>query len=282
MQGKIVLITGATSGIGKATARKLAAMGARLILVARNEEKLKSTITEISSATGNKELDYIPCDLSSMFEIRQMAKQFLQKFPHLDLLINNAGVIVPEYRRTVDGYEYTFALNHLGYFLTTGLLLEALLKHAPARIVSVSSVAHRWSDINFDDLMFERKYNPMKAYGQSKLANILFTRELALRLNGKGVTANCLHPGAVNSQFGSEFKGIFKAGMSLFRPFMISPNKGAETIVYLATSPEVEGVSGRYFARKRVAKTSDAAEDMEKARKLWEISEKLSGFTYPV
>jgi len=282
MKEKIVLITGATSGIGKETARKLAEMGAELVLVARDEEKLNNTIKEITASTGNTKLDYFRCDLSSMNDIRQMTDRFLQKYNRLDVLINNAGLIVPEFRKTVDGYEYTFALNHLGYFLTTGLLIETLLKSAPARIISVSSVAHTWSDIQFDDLMLEKKYNPAKAYGQSKLANILFTRELARRLNGKGVTANCFHPGAVNTRFGSEFKGIFKAGLELFRPLMISPQKAAETPVYLASSLEVEGVSGEYFVKKRPAKTSRAAQDMEKARKLWEISEKLTGFTYPI
>lgn len=282
MKNKIILITGATSGIGKETARILAGMGAELVLVARDEDKLKNTISEIGKTTGNTKLEYIQCDLSSLDDIRQMTGNFLQKHKRLDVLINNAGLIVPEFRKTVDGYEYTFALNHLGYFLTTGLLIEILLKSAPARIVSVSSVAHTWSDIQFDDLMFEKKYNPMKAYGQSKLANILFTRELARRLNGKGVTANCLHPGAVNTRFGSEFKGVFKAGIELFRPFMVSPQKAAETPVYLATSSDVEGISGAYFVKKRQAKTSRAAQDMEKARKLWEISEKLTGFTYPV
>lgn len=282
MERKIILITGATSGIGKETAHKLAEMGAELVLVARDEEKLKNTIREIIESTRNTKLDYIRCDLSSMKDIRQMAERFLQRYNRLDVLINNAGLIVPEFRKTVDGYEYTFALNHLGYFLTTGLLIETLLKSAPARIINVSSVAHTWSDIQFDDLMLEKKYNLAKAYGQSKLANILFTKELARRLDGKGVTANCLHPGAVNTRFGSEFKGIFKAAMDILRPLMISPKKAAETPVYLAISNEVGSVSGEYFAKKRPAKTSRAAQDMEKARKLWEISEKLTGFIYHI
>jgi NAD(P)-dependent dehydrogenase (short-subunit alcohol dehydrogenase family) len=215
-------------------------------------------------------------DLSSQEQIRRLADDFKAAYPRLDVLINNAGVFRSERITTADGIEMTFAVNHLAYFLLTNLLLDVLKASAPSRIVNVSSGAQSNGTIDFDDLQGEKGYKGTKAYSQSKLANVLFTYELARRLEGTGVTANCLHPGAVRTNFGSGSSGVFGFMVRALRPFIISPEKGAETSIYLASSPEVEGVSGRYFVKKAEARSSDVSYDERLARRLWKVSAELT------
>jgi NAD(P)-dependent dehydrogenase (short-subunit alcohol dehydrogenase family) len=277
MKGKVVIVTGATSGIGRATAEGLASMGAKLILVGRNEERLRSTYEDIYRSTGNADLQTMSADLSSMAEVRRLAALLVSTHPHLDVLINNAGTIIGRRELTADGYERTFALDHLSPFLLTNLLLTSLKATAPSRIITVSSSAHTTGSIHFNDLMLERGYNAFKAYGQAKLANIMFTYELARRLEGTGVTANCVHPGAVRTHFGNEATGLLHIGLVVVRPFELSPNRGAQTPIYLASSPEVANLSGKYFVRRRPRSSSPASYDHEAARRLWEMSAKLTG-----
>ena len=275
MQGKTVLITGANQGIGKASAVALGAMGAKLLLVCRSEEKGKAAIVDIEKA-GAKDVELIVGDMSSQKDIRRVASDVLRKVDKLDVLLNNAGLLVPQRRTTVDGIEETFALNHLGYFLLTKLLRELLEKSGPARIVSVSSDAHRNGKMNLDDLQFERtKYSAISAYAQSKLANILFTKELARRLSGTKVTANCLHPGVIASGFGHTYGGIFSFILKLGRPFLASTEDGAKTQVHLCSSPEVEGITGEYWDKCKIARPTRAALSEGDAKRLWEISEDL-------
>jgi len=277
MKGKIVLITGATSGIGKETALGLAKMGATVVLVGRSREKLDRVAGSIASATGNRTIDTMICDLASMENVRKLASNFKQKYQRLDVLINNAGEIVGERRTTVDGFEYTLALDHLSHFLLTMLLLDQIKASAPARIINVSSAAHMFGHIDFDDLMGEKKYNPMKAYGQAKLANLLFARELARRLAGTGVTANAVHPGTVRTNFGKGMKGRWRIFLWLGSPFMIGAEEGAETSIFVASSPEVAGVTGKYFAKKKETRSSKRSHDQAAAERLWEVSSKLTG-----
>lgn len=275
MRGKTVVITGANQGIGKASAVALGAMGACLVLVCRNEEKAKAAIVDIERA-GAKDVGLIVGDVSSQKDIRRIAAEIGRKVDKLDVLLNNAGVLVPERRTTVDGIEETFAINHLGYFLLTKLLREQLEKSGPSRIVSVSSEAHRSGKMNFDDLQYERtKYSAIAAYGQSKLANILFTKELARQLEGTKVTANCLHPGVIASGFGHTYGGIASFLLTLGRPFLASTEKGARTQVHLCSSPEVEGITGEYWDKSKIARPTKAAEKPEDAKRLWELSEAL-------
>jgi len=243
MKNKRILITGSTSGIGRASAKELAKMGANIVLVSRNEEKLKTQVEELKKATNNESIDYIQGDLSSLADIRKVAEIYRNRYTELDVLLNNAGLIVPDHRTTTDGYEYTFALNHLGYFLLTGLLLDLLKKSSTARIVSVSSSAHKAGKINFNDINFEKGYNSFAAYSQSKLANVLFTYELAEKLKNTNITVNCLHPGVVNTNFGNDYKGGLKLIMSMLKPLLITADKGAETSIFLASSPKVKTVA---------------------------------------
>ncbi len=277
MKGKVVMITGATGGIGKETARGLAHMGATLVLVSRSKEKLIRIVDEMRSETENKDIDYLPCDLTSMESVRRLASEYREKYDRLDVLINNAGEIINERRISVDGYEYTLALDHLSHFLLTSLLLDIIIRSAPSRIINLSSVGHIMGHIDFDDIMIEKGYTPGKAYGQAKLANILFTYELARRLSDTGVTVNCLHPGMVRTNFGKDTTGAWKLFILLSKPFMISARKGAQTSIYLASSPEVVSVSGKYFAKKKVKKSSKESYDESVAKRLWRISEELTG-----
>ena len=274
MQGKTVLITGANQGIGKASAIALGKQGAKLVLVCRNAEKARAAITDIKEA-GAKDVSLILGDMSSQADVRRIAAEFKANHDRLDVLLNNAGVLVTSRRTTVDGIEETLAINHLGYFLLTDLLLETLKASGPARIVNVASEAHRGARMHWDDLQLERGWSSFKAYGQSKLCNILFTRELARRLEGTNVTANCLHPGVVASGFGQTYGGVFGALMSVAHLFMISTEQGAKTQVYLCSSPEVAGVSGKYFDKCKERKPNDEAQSDEAASRLWSISEKL-------
>jgi NAD(P)-dependent dehydrogenase (short-subunit alcohol dehydrogenase family) len=275
MQGKVCLITGATGGIGLVTAQVLAQQGAKVVLVSRSAEKCAAVAAQIKAATGNQDVTYIAGDLSRMSQVRGVAEQFLAGYDRLDVLVNNAGALFTTRQVTAEGYEMTMALNHLNYFYLTALLRDRLLASAPARIVNVSSDAHKGGSINFDDLMSTKKYSAFGAYAMSKLANVLFTYELARRLEDSGVTANALHPGFVASNFGRSNGGMMGAIMPVFQLFAISPDKGAETTIYLAASPEVAGVTGKYFAKKQAVKSSGASYDEAAQRRLWEMSEQL-------
>ncbi len=279
MNGKVILITGATNGIGRVAARELAAMGATVVVVGRDAARAEATLHEIKQATGSSAVDSILADLSSMAEVRRLAEEFKSRYKRLDVLVNNAGAVFARRQETVDGYELTFALNHLAYFLLTNLLLDTLNTSAPARIVNVSSDAHTGGKMNFDDLHSQRSYGQMgfTPYSQSKLANVLFTYELARRLQGTGVTANVLHPGFVASGFGRNNKGIMDLIMRVVHRFAISSEEGAETIIYLASSPEVEGVSGKYYYQSKALKSSLASYDEVAARRLWAMSEQMVG-----
>jgi NAD(P)-dependent dehydrogenase (short-subunit alcohol dehydrogenase family) len=275
MAGKVCLITGATGGIGLIAAQALAAQGAKVVLVSRSAQKCEATAAQIRSATGNDQVSYIAGDLSLMAQVRQVAEQFLARFNRLDVLINNAGAVFSSRQVTAEGYEMTMALNHLSYFYLTQLLQDRLLASAPARIINVSSDAHKGGSINFDDLMSEKKYSAFGVYSMSKLANVLFTYELARRLEDSGVTANALHPGFVASNFGRSNGGIWGAVMPLAHLFAISPEKGAETTIHLAVSSEVEGVTGKYFVKKQPVRSAAASYDEAAQRRLWEVSEQL-------
>src|SRR5215216_432573 len=277
MGKRVCLITGATSGIGKATAMGLANMGASVVMVARDRSRGEAALAEIKEGSANASVDLMLTDLSSQQEIHRLADEFKEAYPRVDVLINNAGVIRSKRITTADGIEMTFAVNHLAYFLLTNLLLDMLKASAPSRIVNVSSGDHSNATIDFDDLQGEKGYKGAKAYSQSKLANVLFTYELARRLEGTGITANCLHPGAgVRTNLGSGVSGVFGIMVRVLTPLMKSPEKGAETSIYLASSPEVEGLSGRYFVKKDEARSSDVSYDERLARRLWEVSADLS------
>lgn len=279
MNGKVVLITGATNGIGKVTAIELARQGATVVIVGRSADKTLATVKEIQQATGHQQqVDYLLADLSSMAQVRRLAADFKKKYSRLDVLVNNAGATFTTRQETVDGYEMTFATNHLAYFLLTTQLLDLLKASAPSRIVNVSSDAHTIGKIDFDDLHANKSFGMMgfAAYGNSKLANILFTYELARRLEGTGVTVNVLHPGFVATGFGRNNVGFFRGALQLFQRIGgLSPEKGAETIIYLASSPEVEGITGKYWYKRKPLASSTASYNVETARRLWEISEEL-------
>jgi NAD(P)-dependent dehydrogenase (short-subunit alcohol dehydrogenase family) len=277
--GKTVMITGASSGIGRAAALELARMGPDLVLVCRNRERGERALEEIRTETGNDRLSLLIADLSSQAQIRTLAKDYLASDRPLHVLLNNAGVIMLRRTETVDGIETTFAVNHLGYFLLTVLLLDRIKASAPARIVNVASHAHASAGgpLDFDDLEGRKRYGSMRNYGISKLANILFTRELARRLAGSGVTANSLHPGFVGSNFAKNNGLLARIGMALLRPVARSPEKGAETAVYLCSSPEVEGVTGKYFHDCKPTWPKQFAQSDEDARRLWEVSERMTG-----
>jgi NAD(P)-dependent dehydrogenase (short-subunit alcohol dehydrogenase family) len=274
LSGKICLVTGANSGIGRSTAHALAKMNASVAMVCRDAKRAEPVRQQIEDATGNQNIKLLICDFSSQADIRRFTGEFINSHNRLDVLVNNAGVAVRKRSVTQDGIEITFAVNHLGYFLLTNLLLDLLKRSAPSRIVNVSSAAHAYGKIDFDDLQGERNFGGVAAYANSKLANILFTYELARRLEGTGVTANCLHPGPVAT---SLFRNLPKPLEALIKLFTISPDKGAETSVYLASSPEVEGVSGKYFAKKREKRTSSASYNEDDALRLWQVSEAMTG-----
>jgi retinol dehydrogenase 14 len=278
MTGRTVLVTGGTGGIGEATARGLAGLGARVGIVGRDEGRARAAAERIRTAGG--EVDVFTADVSSQREVRALAAQVLAAYPRLDVLVNNVGGYWAHRHTTAEGLERTFAVNHLAPFLLTHLLLDRLRASAPARVVTVSSGAQSMGRIDFDDLQGEASYSGQRAYNQSKLANVLFTYELARRLEGSGVTANVLHPGVVRTAFGREdSKGWMRLMLPVIRPFMRSPEKGAETSVHLAASPEVEGVSGRYFVDRRTRRSAPASYDTAAAARLWEVSSQLVGIT---
>lgn len=276
MQGKVCLVTGATSGIGLVTARELARQGARVLLVGRDPAKCASAVEQIRAQTGNQDVDALIADLSSQQQIQDLARQVRERSARLDVLINNAGGMWLKREVTVDGLEMTFAVNHLAYSLLTQLLLDTLQASAPARIVNVASDAHRKATLDFDDLQGARRYQGWRAYCRSKLANVLFTYELARRLAGTAVTANTLHPGWVATGFGRNngwWGWLFQIAS---RCLAIRSEEGARTVLYLATAPEVQGVSGQYFFRCRAVPSSPASYDEAAAKRLWQISRELT------
>ena len=283
LASRTILVTGATSGIGRATAVGLADEGARLLLVGRTPARIEETREEIRRRTGRDDAVLLRADLSSRRGVHQLADEVKAHTDRLDVLVNNAGVTLLSRQTTEDGLEATFATNHLAYFLLTGLLLPLLRVGARARIVSVASDAHRYGGrLDLDDLQNERRYRGMRVYGQSKTANILWNAELARRLEGSGITANCLHPGGIRSNLGRGNGWLLDGVQKLISTlFLKSPEEGARTSLYLAASPEVEGVSGRYFARCREHRPASHASDPEIARRLWEKSEELTGLRYP-
>lgn len=277
MRDKVVLVTGATSGIGLETARALARQGATVVIVGRSREKGERVLAELRQSTGNAKIDLLLADLSSMAAVRNLAADFLAKYDRLDVLVNNAGAIYTDRQTTVDGFERTFATNHLAYFLLTNLLLDVLKKSAPSRIVNVASEAHKSGRLDLDDLQSEKGFSGFRVYGTSKLANILFTYELSRRLAGTGVTANCLHPGVVASGFGDSTNPLLRVGFKLVRPFMIDAVEGAATTIYLASSPDVEGESGKYFKNERPVASRKVTYNRDIAARLWDASAKLTG-----
>lgn len=285
MNGKVVMVTGATNGIGEVTARELAGKGATVIAVSRSATKLENTVNKIKSETGNPDVAWLQADLSSMAEIRALAAQFHAQYDRLDVLVNNAGAYFNERQVSVDGYEMTFALNHLNYFLLTHLLLATLQQTAQAqgeaRIVNVSSDAHYGArnGLNFDEWPEKTNYNGFGVYSQTKLMNVMFTYELARRLEGTQVTTNVLHPGFVRTGFGKNNGGLLSLIVGAMQVFAISAEEGAQTNIYLAASPEVKGVTGKYWDNKRVKQSSDASQDVVAQQRLWQLSESLTGVT---
>jgi retinol dehydrogenase 12 len=278
MKGKTSLVTGATSGIGKEIAIGLGRMGATVVIVGRCRDRCESAVYDIRAKTGRTEgISYLVADLSSQTSILQLAKEFQNSHQRLDVLVNNAGVFLARRTITADGIEQTFAVNHLAPFLLTNLLLDSMRASSPARIVTTTSIAHRGTQIDFEDIQFERRpYSGVKAYSQSKLANILFTKELAARLQGTRVTTNCFHPGAVRTGLLQGNPWYYQALWSAGGLFFLSPEKGADTGIYLASSPAVEGVAGKYFVKRKQAEPSSEARSTEGAKRLWDISAKLT------
>lgn len=282
MEEKVVLITGANAGIGKATALALAKLGATVVMTARNKEKGLLAQREVQEKSGNSNVDLLISDFSVLEQVRSLATNFLAKYDRLDVLINNAGLILSERKETIDGNEVTIQVNHLAPFLLTSLLMDVLRVSPGARVINVSSDAHRAANTigkNIDELNFAKGYSAFGAYSQSKLANVLFSRELAKRLEPEGIMVNSLHPGVVRTRFGidGDISGIFRFALMLLRPFMSTPKTGAKTSVFLASSPKVEGVTGKYFARSKPVDPSEAASSDSLATSLWELSNTLTG-----
>ena len=285
LSARTCMVTGASRGIGKATAAALAGMGAHVVLVCRDRERGEAAQGEIRARSGSETVELMTADLSSQRQIRQLAADFRSKHDRLHVLVNNAGAYNTERLLSEDGHELTFAVNHLAHFLLTNLLLDLLKTSAPSRIVNVSSRSHMGATIDFDDPHRESGYRGISAYGQSKLANVLFTRELAHRLEGTGVTAHSLHPGLVRTGFGRNNGGAIGALFRVFQtrvfqivpiPFILTPEQGAETSIYLASSPDVESVTGKYFVKKEPVPSSESSSDPALAARLWQVSEELA------
>ena len=277
MEGKVCLVTGATSGIGLVAGRELARQGARVVLVGRSRQKCDAALELIRTETGSRQAEALLADLSSQQQVRDLARQFQERHDRLDVLVNNAGGMWLERELTADGIERTFAVNHLAYFLLTNLLLDVLQASAPARVVNVSSAAHRRATLDFDNLQGKHGYGGWKQYCRSKLMNLLFSYELARRLEGTGVTVNALHPGFVATGFGGNNGWRGRLLQAAARLFGRSAEQGAQTIIYLASSPEVAGVSGRYFVRERAVASSTASYDEAAAQRLWQLSAGMTG-----
>lgn len=282
MHDKTVVITGATSGIGQVAAEKLAAMGARLVLVARDKTRGEAQLARLRRLGPGANHAIHFADLSRLAEMKRVAVEIAAAEPRIDVLINNAGALFAARQVTSDGLELTFATNHLAYFVLTHGLRQPLRASAPARVVNVSSDAHKGKQLDFGDLQSEKNFRGFQVYGQSKLCNILFTRELARRWAGSGVNANCLHPGFVATKFGDQSGGLLSWGVRAAKMFAISPQKGAETIIYLASSPEVADANGLYFYKRQPATPTKQAQDDASARRLWQESERLAGISYDI
>ena len=278
LTGKVCIVTGANSGIGRITAERLAAMGASVAMVCRNQSKGERALSEIRKKTGGSAELYL-ADFASLDSVRRLAEDFVKKHDSLQVLVNNAGRVGVRRSVTADGFETTFQVNYLSHFLLTRLLLDALKRGAPSRIVNVSSASHYGGSIPLDDLQLEKNYGVMRAYSQSKLAQVLFTHELAKRLEGSGVTVNCLHPGAAATNIWGSAMGPFSFFGKISKLFLISPARGAETPVFLASSPDVEGVTGKYFDNKKERRSSALSYDDAVATKLWEISSAMVGLS---
>ena len=276
MRGKVVVITGATSGIGSVAAEQLAGMGARIVLVARDKARAESELSRLRERGSNTQHSVHFGDLSRLDEMKRVGREIAAAEPRIDVLINNAGALFSNRTVTTDGLEMTFATNHMSYFVLTEMLRERLLASAPARVINTSSDAHQRRRLDFEDLQSAKDYSGFNVYGRSKLCNILYTRELARTLSGSGVTANSLHPGFVATRFGDNSGGAFSVMVRLAKNFAISPEKGAETIVYLASSEDVAGVTGEYFYKCRTAVPTKEARDDQAARRLWQESEKIA------
>jgi len=278
MQGKVCLVTGANSGIGKATALGLAEMGARVVMVCRDRARGTAARDEIRSASGNDSVELLVADLASLGSVRKLAEHFVEAHERLHVLINNAAVLSPKRMETEDGFEMQFGVNHLAPFMLTNLLLERLKASGSTRVVNVSSMAHRGAKIDFEDLQSEKRYKMMRAYGQSKLGNVLFTYALAKRLAGTGVTANSLHPGIVRTGIFRDFPGPVRGLEKILGGLILStPTKGTKTSLYVATSPEIEGIGGKYFEKCREAESSAESHDEAVAERLWSVSAAMTG-----
>jgi NAD(P)-dependent dehydrogenase (short-subunit alcohol dehydrogenase family) len=279
MVGKIAMVTGANDGIGRATALGLARLGATVVMVCRDLERGRAAQESIASNSGNRAIELMIADLSSQTAIRQLVADYRRTHTHLHVLVNNAGVNVKQHTLTADGIELNFAVNYLAPFLLTMSLLDVLEASAPARIINVASAAEQMGRIDFDDLMAARSYSALRAYSQSKLAMLLFTYELARRLEGSRIAVNCLHPGVIRTKITRQMSGWGAVIAWLGRPFARSPEQGADTILYLASSPEVEGISGKYFENRRMKRSSPRSYDATAGRRLWNISEQLAQVT---
>lgn len=279
--GKVALVTGANSGLGKATALGLAKLGATVVMVCRDRQRGESAQNEIKTAANSQTVDLLLADLSSQHSIRQLASDFKSKYEHLHVLVNNAGGVFMSRAESADGIEYSFAFNHLAPFLLTHLLLDVLKASAPSRIVNVTTRLRDNVAVNFDDPQFtKRRYNGFQAYSETKLGNILFTYELSRRLQGTGVTVNCVHPGIFKSNFGREGMPPFMRVLnSLFRPFMAEAEQAAQRVLYVATAPELEGVTGKYFGDKAELRSPAQSYDQAAQQRLWRLSEELTGLS---
>jgi NAD(P)-dependent dehydrogenase (short-subunit alcohol dehydrogenase family) len=275
MSNKVCMVTGANSGIGKETARRLAELGATTIMVCRNREKGRKSLMEIRETSGNPKVELLLADFASLDSVRSMTIEFQKAHDSLHVLVNNAGLVRLTRSVTVDGLETTFQVNYLSHFLLTRLLLDLLMRNGPSRIINVSSASHYNGHLNLEDLQMQKGYGVMRAYGQSKLAQVLFTYELARRLEGKGVTVNALHPGTVATNIVGNSLGHFSFLGKLSRLVLMGPSDGAETSVYLASSKEVEGITGKYFDKKREKESSTESRDRQLAERLWVSSSKL-------
>jgi NAD(P)-dependent dehydrogenase (short-subunit alcohol dehydrogenase family) len=280
-RNSVVIVTGANAGMGKATSIALARTGATIVMLSRSRERGEKAVNEVRSLTGNNSVELMLCDLGSLESIENFCREFKSRHSRLNVLVNNAGAIHRNRHETVDGYEATFGVNHLGHFLLTNRLLDLLIASAPSRIINLSSSEHRKGIIDFEDINLTKNYSLKRAYRQSKLANVLFTYELAERLKSTGVTANCVHPGVIHTGMTIKFcvdGGYGKFVARILRPFFRSPDRGAETAIYLAISPKAEGVTGKYFYRKKPVSSSKRSYIKADAKKLWDLSEKMTGF----
>jgi NAD(P)-dependent dehydrogenase (short-subunit alcohol dehydrogenase family) len=277
MDGKVCLITGATNGIGLEAAKALASQGSTVVLVGRDPGRIESSLAQVRQAAPDAKVESLQADFTSLQDVRALAQAFKARHSRLDVLLNNAGLVLHERQVTKDGFEATLGINHLAPFVLTHELLDVLKASGPARVVNVSSDAHRYGKLDFSDLQSERGYKMMRVYGSSKLANILFTQALARRLKGTQVTTNSLHPGVVRTGFGHNTQGLMNFAVKAFGMFFLSAEQGARTLVYLSSSPEVEGVSGQYFYKCRPKVPSRAARDEQLAERLWQVSEELTG-----